>query len=390
MSEVEKALRDLRDELHATLPVPDVDLVADRVRVRRRLQAAVIAAVVVVAVAVPVLRALPDVALPAAPPPPRPALDIDFADARHGYALTGSCTRREPGCTFTLYSTEDGGRTWTPHRLPPPAVATSGYFSANMYVAGPDHVVLDQPDNRRLHRIQSTDGGRTWRQVRDPFRDDKLSEPPLPGFLTGLCWARPAPDQPCPTLGTIQADGRTVVLSGVPQLEHNQVGTLPTSGGRYWLVGRGPETGPWTVAVSADQGRSWSTTEVDLAGAIPAVGGWAVVERNGVMYATATGAGGLVGVWRSTDDGQSWVRTWAREGKSNRVAGWPIATEDGSLIITDGRTTHESVDLGHTFTPSDEPVTGQVRWTRAGYLRVNGGQYALSTDGRHWRSFVVG
>lgn len=384
MSEVEEALRGLRNELHAALPAPDIGQVTDRARARGRMQAAVIA-VVAVAVAVPVLRSLPDATPPAAPPAPRAALEIDFADERHGYALTSSCERREAGCTFTLLATDDGGRTWEPRRLPAPERPGSGYFSASMYVQGPTHVVIDEPNIPRGRRILSTDGGRVWVPMLDPI-DTETPVPSLTGRLTGVCGERTEPFGACAELGMIGEDGQTRPVPGVPRLAQTQYGAAPTPSGRYWFVGRHPDTGAWTIGVSSD--REWAMTELDPGGLVTA-DGWAVIEGNGFLFATATGADTLLGVWRSADGGRSWVRTWTPETLVRGLVGTPVITSDGTLILSDGKVTYESTDQGHTFTRTGDPANGRVTWTRGGYLRVNGGQYALSTDGRNWRAFVV-
>lgn len=381
MSEVEEALRGLRNELHAALPAPDVDRLTTRATARARTQTTVMAAVVAVAVAVPVLRLLPDATPPAAPPPPRAALAIDFADEKHGYALTSSC---EESCTFTLLATSDGGRTWEPHRLPSPQVPDSGYFNASLSVVGPEHVVIDEPDLPNRRRILSTDGGHSWVPVLD-YIDLDTPAPALTGTLGHRCPPVFRLDT-CSQPGTIGLDGVTRLVPGVPQLAHTQIGQAPTSGGRYWFVGRDPETSAWTIGVSSGSG--WAMTALAPNG-IVAADGWSVVEADGTMIATATGADALLGVWHSADGGRSWVRTWQPIPRMAGLVGTPVLTSDGVLLVSDGKVIHQSTDLGHTFTRTDDPALGKVTWTRGGYLRVNGGQYALSTDGRHWRGFVV-
>lgn len=139
-----------------------------------------------------------------------------------------------------------------------------------------------------------------------------------------------------------------------------------------------------------DDGRTWQTGELDLGSTVPASDGWDVVERNGVMYATASTYGGLLGVWVSTDDGRSWTRTWTRDGTRwlPDLVGSPIAAGDGSLVLSDGTTTYVSTDQGRSFEPAGT-AGGSVEWTRAGYLRENGDTFALSSDGLRWREFTV-
>jgi hypothetical protein len=84
----------------------------------------------------------------------------------------------------------------------------------------------------------------------------------------------------------------------------------------------------------------------------------------------------VTGVWRSTDGGEF-------------VASRPIAAGDGSLILADTRRTLVSDDEGRTFR-REGGASGWVAWTRGGYLRTQGGTFALSGDGLHWRQFTVG
>jgi hypothetical protein len=164
------------------------------------------------------------------------------------------------------------------------------------------------------------------------------------------------------------------------------------------MSGRDIASGRWTMSVSSDGGRQWSTVDLTFDGTAR-MDGWEVVERNGVMYATASSARELLAVWRSTDDGKSWVRTWTPSAAQRipGLVGTPIAAGDGTLALLDGVTSYVSTDQGRTFTRTGEKV-GSARWTRAGYLRTDGYQYwmssegtrfSLSSDGLHWREFTV-
>lgn len=394
MSDLDTELRALRDELTEAIPLPDVGQVTGRARTRRRLQVIAIAAVIAVAVAVPVLRLLPADPPQVGNPPPAPVSNVitmDFADDEHGYALTRSCPRSGETCTFDLLRTADGGRSWQRATLPAPLNAQTGYFSAALYVIGPDEVLIYRPFGLDPDRIHSTDGGRSWEVIKRWYTLD-VSPAPLPahGVLTGLCGNQHYPNN-CGAIGSHQSgSGAFTSALTQPPLTYMQLGSVATQDGKWWVAGRDRTTGKWTLAVSTDSGQTWMTTPLDLT-ATPSLDGWAVVERNGVMYATASDYRGLLGVWRSLDDGKSWTRTWSRGGQwLPAPADTPIAAGDGSLIVSDGKVTYVSTDQGSTFRPADKKVTGQVYWTRAGYVRSIGAGFALSADGLSWREFTVG
>jgi hypothetical protein len=145
-----------------------------------------------------------------------------------------------------------------------------------------------------------------------------------------------------------------------------------------------------SVAVSGDGGRSWMTSELAVAG-VPALDGWRLVERNGVMYLTANDSRSLLNVWRSTDDGRTWAPAWSTSDRTRlpRMVGSPIAAGDGTLIMSDATSTYVSTDQGRTFRWAGDDPGGAVTWTRAGYLRSDGDEFALSTDGLRWRTFTI-
>lgn len=404
MSELDTALEGLRDELTAAIPLPDVEHVTGRARTRRRLQLGAIAAVVMVAVAVPALRALPS-GSPVGTPPDQSKTGyvLDFADPDHGFAIGRRCETNSKGCSFSFYRTTDGGRDWRKMTLPAPLSADTGYFSTNMYVVGPDEVVINRLGRslERVDRIHTTNGGRSWHEVEPPWFHDATIPLGPRSLLGGTCIQIPSAAETCSGLGTIQPG--TAINAGIPtqpplgQLMQN--GPVATKDGKWWSVARNDETGRWTMSVSADGGRNWSTSDLNLTDT-PGSGSWAVVERNGVMYATAGSAARLLGVWRSTDDGQSWTRTWTHDGGQwiPGLIGTPIAASDGSLVLSNGITNYVSTNQARTFEQTGEKVAGTVRWTRAGYLRSDGNVYAtssdgnnfaLSTDGLHWRAFTV-
>lgn len=393
MSDLDTELRALRDELNEAIPLPDVEHVTSRARTRRRLQVIAIAAVIAVAIAVPVLRLLPADPPQVGNPPPPPVSNVitmDFFDTEHGYALTRSCPPGET-CTFALFRTADGGRDWERANLPAPLTPKTGYFSAGMYVLGPDEVLIYRPNGEDSDRIFSTDGGRTWQTTVKWWLLNGAAAPlPPGGNLTGRCGDQHDADR-CGLVGAHQPDsGAFAPAPTQPPLNTMQLGWSATQDGKWWVAGRDRTNDKWTIAISADDGRTWSASALDLV-ETPSLGSWGVVERNGVMYATASNYRGLLGVWRSLDDGQSWTRTWSQGSQWLPAPdATPIAAGDGSLIVSDGKATYVSTDQGSTFRPADKKLTGEVVWTPGGYLRSVGAKFALSTDGLSWREFTVG
>lgn len=405
MSDIDRDLRGLRDELTAAIPLPDVDDVTGRARARRRGQVvAIVAVVVAVAAAVPIARALPIWTTTASTNPAKTTYVVDFADADHGYALTRTCVRGTVGCASTLYQTADGGESWQARKLPR---APSDQFWDVLYVLGPDDVAIATPIGIEKTRIFSTDGGRSWGRVENP--DTGVTEPVITlslargGMLTGGCGAQPFTGDACQVVGSIQpSTGRFVAAPTQPPLNPRQLGPAPTEGGKWWVAGTRDGSDHAWLAVSDDDGQTWSASEMaEFAG----MGGWSVVEHGDTMFATAGAANGLFGVWRSTDGGRSWTRTWTYDPiaamasggapaedaptEGPALVGGPVLAGDGKLIVSNGTKTYVSDDQGRHFRPAGAD-TGWVKWTRGGYLRMQGHSFALSADGTHWREFTVG
>lgn len=392
MSDLDAKLRGLRDELNAAIPLPDVERVTGRARARHRLQLAAVVAVVVVALAVPVLRALPPGKETGEPPAPQStSYLLDFADPDHGYALARRCVVGNEGCRHTLYRTADGGRTWQPRELPPLPDGETTYFGASLSVVGPDDVVIERPKGNTPDRIASRDGGRTW--ISNPDKFDMASTNVLPltrdSLLVGPCGEKMYKAQGCDVIGSIEPNsGDFVAVPEQPPLTGITVGSAATESGLWWVTGSSPTTHGSAISVSADDGMTWLTRELDEATQTTTV-----VEHDGVMYAMGdtidiqTQDVVLI-VWRSDDGGRSWDRMGVTP-EVGSILGTPVAASDGSLTVSDGKTTYVSTDMGRTFRKAGDAV-GVVKWTRAGYLRMNVDRFALSTDGLSWREFTVG
>jgi len=207
---------------------------------------------------------------------------VQFGDAAHGYALVLSATpvRAVPGkgevdgtgrasidvFRTLLFATADGGRRWTPVRLPRPDLAEPW-----LQVIGPDVLLVDASTEGRYI---SGDGGRT-------FRRDTTDEPmpaeidrALPGYLYASdyrlmehAWgggsrAVPGPD------GALPVPPETATLG---------------PGGAWWAFSL--NAGGIQAAVSADRGATWRARPVP---AHPALEGHA--PERPMAFASADGA----------------------------------------------------------------------------------------------------
>jgi hypothetical protein len=402
MSELETGLDELRVHLRVAIKRPDLGHVAERARqqrVRRRTQIGAIVAVMLVSVAVPLLRSTPADDHQSADPfhrsTPHYDYKVDFADAEHGYALGSDCGAP---CSFTLLASTDGGTRWQRRELPK---GDRQYARGELTVLGPDTLQFHR-SFREISGIGesylSTDAGRTWHE-NNPHGPTAPSAIPPQAILQQICIPSGNGTE-CPTALAMETpDGN--LLSPVltqPPLRDPEPGPVATSGGRFWATGRDPATGKWAVSVTSDAGATWATSPLDVPGTPSTLGSWSMVEHGGVLYTTVhgkveSGSYGLLAVFRSTDAGVTWTRTWYASStkKLLGVTGSAVATSDGRLVVwsaIDGAI--ESSDGGRTFRRSSLRLLGAVTWTRGGYVAVLPEHaWGISRDGIAWRTFAL-
>ncbi|MGH3757094.1 WD40/YVTN/BNR-like repeat-containing protein [Actinophytocola sp.] len=417
-TDLDTKLERLRDDLRGSLPVPGFDKVVARHKqrvVRRRMQIGAVAAVLVVSVAVPLLRTqmVPEPVPPATPPPPsEPSYPkgtfihrAEFADPEHGYVIRSRCKEGTGRCTSELLATDDGTN-WTPRKLPRPDSAPS-WAREDLSVLGPKEITVDWPlsatlDGTRVHRAHSVDGGATWETVSVPsVVTDRVPAIPDGGVLVESCARLVGGGKQCAERGfavLLPGSGKSAVLENRPPLTAMLAGRVPTKDGIWWVAGRDPETDHWGLAVSDDDGRTWTTTILDWRETVSSRG-WFVDSHDGILYASAIGgmpdtSNGLLGVFRSTDGGRTWQQTWrpADDKQPRRVFGYMVAGAEGLTINTPDGTAYLSRDGGRTFTETKRRYGDYAYRTGLGYVSVGSNssrKVQTSVDGVHWRTFEV-
>jgi hypothetical protein len=149
--------------------------------------------------------------------------------------------------------------------------------------------------------------------------------------------------------------------------------------------------------VSRDAGASWAVRPLG------AVGGTVESVRVSTLgpeaYAVVTGTGGpLLGIFRSTDSGAAFARTWAG-GAGPAIAGDVVPLLDGRLLavspgVDDPEAGHWwiSSDDGRTFKQAEPlPEVGRIDRTVSGYVAHDLFRdfAAFTRDGATWRKLEV-
>lgn len=325
---------------------------------------------------------------------PADSFTVDFADPQHGFAVRHSCNGRLPGCWLSLLVTDDGGHNWGAEQPLPESVNSPGRSSARLSALGGCALAIDAQadDPTKVFRIFSDDCGGHWRRV--PLRvDGEVSSIP-PGATLERCRIEVTIDY-CSTgvVVTLPDSGRRVRLNTVPALDPLLPEKTPLEDGTWWLSGREPKTGQWSIAESRDDGRHWQLRELpeqptQRVEAVRVTG-----LRVGDLYATFEGHPryGLVAIYRSADSGGHWQQTWRADTREPpRLPGTAMATTGGLLVTGEGSGSPQawrSRDHGRTFTsPYPTDPRGTATRTRGGYLVhwSDAGRWYRSANGTGW------
>jgi hypothetical protein len=326
-----------------------------------------------------------------AEPPVGFVQDVTFADDRHAFALRRNCS--PAGCDLDLLSTDDREH-WTAHRVAVPGWQDEEWIR-DLVVLGPDEVAIDWRSPKTLEvvrRTHSADRGRTWTRV-SPVPRGMVREIPAGATLTDLCLTRPPECRGASISMVLPGSGESALLTTAPRLRYARPGPVPIDGNRWWMVGLHPQKKQWLVALSEDDGRRWTVSNLVAQQQGTELGTWSVVANGDHVYASLygsledeSGEYGLLTIFHSADGGQTWERTAGPVPRTS--SGSPVAASDGTLLVNEERdTTLLSRDHGRTFTRVERRFDGEAHWSRVGYVAQPEPAHPIqfSADGVHWR-----
>ncbi|GAA1709793.1 hypothetical protein GCM10009765_68810 [Fodinicola feengrottensis] len=414
--------QDLRDKVESGAYTPDLDAIHRAGGHRRRVRnVGIVASVVALAVLITgtsfaVSTARSDRVPPAkAPATGTPAKVVPLTasmkvgriypiDTKLTYALVVA----SPG-KYALARTTDGGGHWRAYALPADANAAADQAPKNVW--GPDPVVSTNDFLVFLSATALTvggyltqDGGQSWRRI--------VGGHPLSGVPKGLPptivgddinsvprgWTLAMMQKRMDGFQLTAVDPATGVWHVLAIAPGTGVGSVEASrDGTIWCTYT-PTAGGNGLAVSHDQGRTWTTHVLKSSeGSV----GTSITSLDGRHAAISTirpvpqKSGLGQGVTLVTDDGG---RTWNEDPQSHGLpfSAWPL--DDGSIVGTGNNDigNRDNVvitrDNGRTFTPvaPNGPVNFFGKTVNGllvrGYVGGTGATDSVSTDGVHWTS----
>jgi hypothetical protein len=430
MTDLDDQLDLLRADLTSRIlapPLPSV-VAGSAVPHRRRLSAALVAAALVIAVLTTgallarsnrhpnTAPAAPHPAssttqklAPATPPKPatvsKPAASTQvanwfrsipsasMADSRHGFALVQTCNADGSTCRNAISVTQDGTH-WVGRAAPVNTsnqdTVTGGADAPSLTALGPRTVFFQAAPAGARSGFVSFDAGDTWRPV-PPGVNGRVDRIPTGGVLEAMC-PTGGSDQ-CLTIALtvrLPGTGELAKLAHQPDIAVESANAAPLPDGSWWVTGT--SGGKPAVAVSRDDGRTWTST------ALPDVAGQylytsSVTGDGQHLWALAIGQlpdvkNGLLGVYGSTDDGRTWrvVRT-AKAGLQPRSALGVAIASGNRVTICDESSPQRgwvSANGAATFKQTVCPAPGFSKWSGSGYLSTDGTTISLSSDGSLW------
>ena len=426
MTDLDDRLELLRADLAARIVAPPLTTVVTGSvdPPRRRLRAALVAAGVVAVLATGAVLArshqepstapaspnpvaathLPPTAAPAttATPsavpgaPARYLAAADMADSRHGFALIQICLPNGSSCRVASLAVTSDGTDWVQRGVPASRANdgttsdSNGMVWPGLSVLGPRSVFYQAAPSGPGSGFFSSDAGLSWTAVPAGV-NGTVAAIPTGGVLQAVCPI--GGSDPCTTVALtvrLPGNGHLVKLDHQPDIAVEHANAAPLSDGSWWVSGN--KAGKPALAVSRDQGGSWTTS------LLPAVAGQelfisSVTGSGNRLWALDIGQlpdvkNGLLGVFRSDDNGKSWVVAWkAKPGKQPRSALGVGIASGSRLVICDENQPQRgwaSGIGGATFEQTTCPAAGWPQWSRVGYLSYGDKTVSFSPDGIRW------
>ncbi|WP_433214572.1 sialidase family protein [Dactylosporangium sp. CS-047395] len=291
--------------------------------------------------------------------------DVEFLDAERGYLLSTDC------CTTWVSTTDDGGRTWRTVESPVPGQPRMVVTAAGVTLFGEDHRT----------RATSADGEH-WTAGGNKLDPDNA--------LTGDARMVQLGNSECGSATAGLAGTRLAPLPQQPPISVCWRSPVRAGDGAWWVAG-----GDWNglaVAVSRDDGQSWTTTHFPGYDAATrprmAMLGRTVFLAIAAPQEAAGAPDRLLAVAVSTDGGATFGPPRPTAGNAT-IGGDLVPLLDGRLLIVDG--------YGHWLVSEDSGtswvrleglhLTMRLARTEGGYVayQMTTIYTAFSADGADWQ-----
>jgi photosystem II stability/assembly factor-like uncharacterized protein len=258
---------------------------------------------------------------------------VYFLDQHRGWAVGGK---------GALLSTTDGGKTWAQMRRPTEDALRDLYFADEKngwLVCERSIYLLKEKDEPRTYLLNTTDGGATWRRVNVTAKDAdaRLVRALFTG--EGRAWAFGEAG----ALYTTRDGGGSWVRQRVPT-QHLLLGGAFLNAEEGWLVGAGA-----TLLQTSDGGETWRAATITG----PAQVRFTAVSFVDRLRGWAVGNSGRV--FATSDGGRSW-RAQASKVMADLYdvkfldasEGWVVGAEGTVIHTTDGGAHWDAVPSGTT------------------------------------------
>ena len=186
-----------------------------------------------------------------------------------------------------MYSSDDGGRTWTAGKKLP-----TDLVSASFSQVSTGWCVVNGP--RRPKLFSATDSGTAWHVVRTPFAPWRVI---AEGALTAWVASKPSANGKAILWRTLDGGRVWDKLWALPS--GNLVGAF--AGDKNGALVSGREI--WTTT---DGGGEWTARTLPLAASSPGVEAASVNQAGAIMLLVPEGAAGQNSLWTSITHGRSW------------------------------------------------------------------------------------